>query len=272
MLTIKLKPGYLMMIKHLLKTALLVTAAGFTLSTPVMAQGALPKGVFGNEKGTGKLMCIPIPVNAPEAWVRSVIWDTQTLRNGGPCDPDLEYVDSGTWGRTILLSGEDTSGRRADFRFYVLNERYAWALGSAQRIEDRGLAANFNTLMGTSEFKERLCTADAVLGVGAASYEGETATNHKLAGARSKVIAQQAKAVADTCSAGGPTAYTVNLGEHVENESSNTADQRKVVVILVRNSEEGVNVTEALKNAVGDAELVGGFKLTDYDLLNLAAY
>lgn len=260
------------MLKHVLKTALLATAAGLTLGAPAMAQSGMPKGVFGNEKGTGRLMCIPIPVNAPEDWVRSVIWDTQYLKNGGPCDPNLEYVDQGTWGRTVLLSGVDTSGRKADFRFYVLNEKYAWALGSARRIETGGAAADFGALMGTAEFKDRLCTADAVMGVGAASYEGETAANHALAMARSKVIASQAVDVAKTCNAGGPNAFTMNLGEHAEDASSNTADQRKVVVIVVRNSDPDVNIAEALKNAVGDAELVGGFKLTNYDLLDLASY
>lgn len=260
-----------------MKRILLATAAIFSaqfLATGVAsAQDAKPKGVFHNKYGTGELFCVPIPENPGADWLRSLYWDQQTFGNRGPCDPDLEYIDQGMWGRTALLSGVDSAGRRADFRFYVLNERYAWALGSASRIEERGRAANFDTFLATDVFFDRFCTSNAALGLGAASYEGETAANHRLAGARSRVIAENVNGVTGRCASGSaPDVMAVNLGEHAETPEANTADQRKVVIVLMRNAEADVNIAEALKNAVGDQELVDGFALKNYDLLDIAPF
>jgi len=232
-----------------------------------------PEGVFHNKAGTGELICVPIPPNPGDDWFRSLAWDQRMFGTRGPCDPDLEYIDEGTWGRTVLLSGVDSAGRRADFRFYVLNETYAWALGSASRIEGRGRAANFDALLATEVFFRRFCSADAALGLGAASYEGETAANHRLSGARADVISQQVSRVAPRCTTSStPDVYSVNLGEHAETPDANTADQRKVVIVLMRNAQEGVNIGEALKDAVGDQELVDGFALKYYDLLQVSSY
>lgn len=259
--------------KHVILAALGALAIQGMAAGAASAQDARPKGVFHNKYGTGELYCVPFPANPTPDWLRSLAWDQQTFGNRGPCDPDLEYIDQGIWGRTALLSGMDSAGLKADFRFYVLNERYAWALGSASRVEDRGRAANFDTLLATDVFFDRFCTSDAALGLGAASYEGATAANHRLAGTRASVIASNVNGVTGRCSAGSaPDIYAVNLGEHAELPTANTADQRKVVIVLMRNAEEGVNIGEALKSAVGDQELVDGFALKNYDLLTVSSF
>lgn len=255
-----------------------MACAGFTLAmsgvcSSAQAQDARPEGVFHNKAGTGELICVPVPPNPGDDWFRSLAWDQRMFGTRGPCDPDLEYIDEGTWGRTVLLSGVDSAGRRADFRFYVLNETYAWALGSASRIEGRGRAANFDALLATEVFFRRFCSSSAALGLGASSYEGETAANHRLSGARANVISQQVSRVVPRCTtASTPDVYAINLGEHAETPGANTADQRKVVIVLMRNAQEGVNIGEALKDAVGDQELVDGFALKNYDLLQVSPY
>lgn len=244
-----------------------------TLNTALMnanAENTRPKGVFHNQSGSGEIWCVPIPEDAEEDWVRSMMWDSLVLGQASACDPNLEYLDRGTWGRTTLVMGVDTEGRRATFRFYTLNTQYAWALGSSSRLEKGGSATEFASALSTSDFREKLCAAAAAVGVGAASFEGNETDNIRLAAIRSEVIASEISKTTNRCgTTQQPTVYTLNLGPHKRDDTIDSSIQRSIVLSLVETADKGVNLTEALRGSLKNVQLIEGFHVANYDKFDL---
>ena len=254
-----------------LRNAVHLAAAGLCalgLAGGAMAQDR-PEGVFGNKRGSGELWCVPVPTNASDAWMRSMMWDQMTFGTSGPCDPRLEYLDRGTWGRTVLVSGADASGLTATFRLYILDETYAWALGSASRIEEEGRPADFAPLLSTAQFLDQVCNSTAVIGVGAASFEGDVPSNTLLAEARANVISEQVQGVAANCPADKPAQYALNLGPNRNKVTGSSAFQRRVLIATVESEQAGVNLSEALADGLNTPDIMGGFNLEDYAVFDL---
>ena len=237
------------------------------------AQDTNREGVFHNKWGTGEPYCVPIPPNAGEDWYRSALWDARQFGLSGPCDPTLEYIDGATWGRTVTVTGTDSAGRTANFRLYLLADRYSWAFASASRLEDQGRATTFQNVFSRPEFFDRMCQSEAVMGLGAASFEGETARNHQLASARANVIAEQVTETLGRCEAGSdPEVLTVSLGEHQVEVAGSTAPQRRVIIVTVEEQQADVILSEALKDAMSTPDLIDGLDIDDYDLFEVAEF
>ncbi len=244
------------------------------------AQSAVDQGSFGIERGTGNIICTGdtdmVPRNDDPSYALSALWDQMYLSHTtGICAAELTPLDGGTWGVSAPFAGADSQGRQADFRLYVLHDRYAWKLGSSREIVDNGRRVDLNDVFATPQFFERFCSAKAVLSVGAASHEGPTVLNHQLARKRGKTVSGQLRSRRGQCGAGRiPILYAINLGQHrgTAHQTSDTSPQRRVFIIATENLTLGINLQEALKHGIETQSVFKGISLNDYDLFEVKSY
>lgn len=247
----------------------LAVASLLGFSQPAAAQDS-----FGTERGTGEIICTDDADDNRDpndaSYARAALWDQMVLGTS-PCD--LTPLDNGTWGESRPVSGADDQGRDAKFRLYVLHDRYSWTLGSSTQIEDDGVPVKFAEVLNTPQFFERFCSAKAALALGAASHEGPTAPNHRLAKARGDIVAASLAGFRDDCTEGRiPLIYAITLGEHQNSRiQGNTAPQRRVVIIAAEEMTVGVDLEQALQNALATQPVLDGFSVSDYDLFLIMA-
>jgi hypothetical protein len=216
-----------------------------------------------------------------ESYARSVIWDKMVLGEAyrgcdatpAPMviDAELRAIDGGTWGLSAPFTGTDAQGREATFRLYVLNSRYSWVFDSANAIEDEGRRAALGEILNTPEFRQRFCEAKAAFSVGAASFEGATDRNHRLAGARAETVTQNLYGTRETCQEGRiPLLFNLNVGENQESVPQSSI-QRRVVIVVAEKIAIDVNLEEALRNALDRQSVFREVSLAEYDLFDLEA-
>ncbi|MEM9053886.1 MAG: hypothetical protein AAGB16_01055 [Pseudomonadota bacterium] len=226
---------------------------------------------FGIERGTGEIICTDDSDDTRSAddpsYAVAALWDQMVL-GADVCGPQLTPIDGGTWGASKAVAGTDAEGRAATFRLYVLHDRFSWTLGSSTQIRDNDVPVPFSNVLSTPEFFERFCSAKAALALGAASHEGPTAPNHRLAAARGDIVARSLVNYREDCSEGRiPLIYAINLGEHQNTRAAgNTAPQRRVVIVAAEEMTVGVNLEQALRDALVTDTVVDGFSVGDYDL------
>jgi hypothetical protein len=216
-----------------------------------------------------------------DSYARSVIWDKMVLGEAyGECgaqpapmviDAELRAIDGGTWGLSEPFTGTDAEGREATFRLYVLNSRYSWVFDSAAAIEDEGRRADLAEILNTPEFRQRFCEGKAAFSVGAASFEGATDRNHRLAGARAETITQNLYGTRATCPEGRiPLLFNLNVGENQE-QVPQSSIQRRVVLVVAEKIAIDVNLEQALRNALDRQNVFREVSLAEYDLFDLEA-
>lgn len=255
------------------------TVLGLCLAAQASAQSD-EEGSFGIELGTGKVICTgdrdSSLAELDDSYARSLEWDRRVLGIDNVCaEQELTPIDGGTWGASAPFAGTDSQGLSADFRLYVLSEDYSWAFGSSQAIEENGAPAAMADVVTTSEFTERFCSAKAAFSVGAASHEGATALNHRLAQSRASTIGSALNARRTVCT--GPTLpilYTLSMGEHQNAEGApadprRTAPQRRVIIVAAENMMLGVNLREALRQGIETQNVFKAVSVDDYDLFNI---
>lgn len=239
------------------------------------------RGSFGIEWGTGKIICTDDADSgaAPEedpSYARAAMWDQLVLGEASQiCASVLTPLDGGTWGASAPFSGTDSQGLSADFRLYVLHDRFSWRMGSTQDVEDAGAPAELADMLTTPEFFARFCAAKAAFSLGTASHEGPTPANHRLAGQRAVRVTRQLEAARGDCAPGQiPILYAINLGEH-QNRSGctsngacagSTAAQRRLIIVAAEDLALGVNLREALRAGMEEQEVFRDLSLDDYDL------
>lgn len=262
---------------------LLSLFAGLIFVATVSAQSDDGVGSFGIEWGTGQVICTgdsdDADASSDPSYARAAAWDRRVLGAVGKGCGQLTPLDGGTWGASEPFKGRDSQGLSADFRLYVLHDRYAWQLGSATRIEDDGAPANLAAVLETPEFRSRFCAAKAAFSVGAASHEGPTEPNHRLAEARAEAVITRLRDVRAGCPAGSiPILYAINLGEHqnrcvdADRCADSSAAQRRVIMVAAEDLALGVNLEEALRQGIETQDVFRDVSVDDYDLFNVAAY
>ena len=255
-------------------------ALGLIMSPAIYAQGG-ENGSFGIEWGTGEIICTDDADSRADqaedpSYARAAMWDQLVLGDASTiCASVLTPLDNGTWGESAPFAGADSQGLTADFRLYVLHDRFSWAMGSAENVEDDGAPAELAGMLSTPEFFARFCAAKAAFSLGTASHEGPTATNHRLAGNRSTRMTRKLEEARADCTAGQiPILYAINLGEH-QNRSGcttdgecrdSTATQRRLVIVAAEDLMLGVNLREALRQGMDDQNVFRDLSLDDYDL------
>ncbi len=234
--------------------------------------------LYSNEKGTGDAMCRTISqekLQSDPSYARELAWDRMVFgENVHPCGVALEPFDPGTWERTPPLKAQDSQGRPSSFRLYVLDERFSWMLGSDRRLEAIGSGAvQFRDIFTRKLFLNEFCSADSVIGIGAASHEGDVDINFALADRRAETIVGELAGIGALCERNRPPPlYELNLGAH-KNESGCTSQtncavssspQRRLVIVAAESAADGANIEEALRDVLERTRVINTFSVEDY--------
>ena len=172
--------------------------------------------------------------------------------------------------RDVTMRGvADHQGRRASFRILLFSDEFRWKLASYNSIEDGASFPHFS-----DEMKQVLDSAQEIICVGASSEEVPTGVSFRQGRAQEEWrAARRADRIAvwvrQALSRPVPV-RKLNIGHHAPTRGQgNTSDQRRVVIILVLDKDEGINLDESLRAAMADeAERAPLFDslLTDYSL------
>jgi hypothetical protein len=150
----------------------------------------------------------------------------------------------------IVRNAKDEQGRRASFRVLLFTDEFRWRMSSYESLESRLEEPSF-----TPEMKAVLDKAREIIVVGASSeeivpglsLEAGRKREEARAGKRAERIAMW---VRQALSKPIPV-RKLNVGHHMPTRSADdTSDQRRVVIILVLEREDGTNVDQALRAAM----------------------
>jgi hypothetical protein len=157
------------------------------------------------------------------------------------------------------VTGFDAASRRVLFDIVVLSKDLAWTRGSERELSYQGSPlepAEVVPRIFGAELKAAMATSREVIAVGVASIEGAEATEAERAGRRAETAVRWVERIVP------PTVAlaTLNLGqfraECTAKVAGDTAWQRPLMVISVRDREPGAHVGEALTDALtGKANL-----------------
>jgi hypothetical protein len=164
-----------------------------------------------------------------------------------PTPPEVTYD-------LIVKNASDDSGKRASFRILLFSDEFRWRLNSADAVEH----TKSDQPMFSPEMKKVLNTAKEVICIGASSEEIPSgvpfgqgrAQEERRAARRAEQIAMW---VRQSLSTPVPV-RKLNVGHHAPTKgakaSGDTSDQRRVVIILVLDQDEGTNIDQSLRWAM----------------------
>ena len=150
----------------------------------------------------------------------------------------------------IVRNAKDQQGRRASFRVLLFTDEFRWRMSSYESPDSSPEEPTF-----TPEMKAVLEHAREIIVVGASSEE--IVPGLSLDAGRKREEARAAKRaeriatwVRQAISRPSPI-RKLNVGHHMPTKAVNdTSDQRRVIIILVLEREDGTNVDEALRAAM----------------------
>ncbi len=150
----------------------------------------------------------------------------------------------------IVRNAKDQQGRRASFRVLLFTDEFRWRMSSYESLESSLEEPTF-----TPEMKAVLDKAREIIVVGASSeeivpglsLESGRKREEVRAGKRAERIAMWVRQAVSK-----PTPIRkLNVGHHLPTGNANdTSDQRRVVIIIVLEREDGTNVDQALRSAM----------------------
>jgi hypothetical protein len=152
----------------------------------------------------------------------------------------------------VVRDAPDAIGRRESFRILLFTDELRWRLSSHAELDAVPERPTF-----TTEMKTLLNSAEEVIAVGASSEEfapGVSTTagreiEERRAGRRAERIALW---VREVLSRPVPV-RKLNVGHHAPTRApreADTSDQRRVIIILVLEHDEGVDMDQALRAAM----------------------
>lgn len=168
----------------------------------------------------------------------------------------------------IIRNAKDDSGRNTSFRILLFTDEFRWVINSFDAIEKSGARPHF-----TDEMKAVLNSAKEIIAVGASSEEIPSGISAKAgreleerrAARRAEKIAVWVREVL-----GKPIPVRkLNVGHHAPTGAGDTSDQRRVVIILVLDHDDGADIDESLRTAMaGESSRAPIFQalLTKYSL------
>jgi hypothetical protein len=170
----------------------------------------------------------------------------------------------------VVRNAKDDEGRRASFRILLFSDEFRWRINSFDVLEQAGKRPEF-----TPEMKAVLNSASEIICVGASSEEippgisfaEGRAAEERRAGRRAEKIAVWVREALDH----PIPVRKLNVGHHAPTGTDDTSDQRRVVIILVLDHDDGANIDQSLKAAMaGEAVRAPIFEalLTKYSLGN----
>lgn len=152
----------------------------------------------------------------------------------------------------VVKNAPDKEGRKTSFRILLFSDEFRWRLNSSNALEQQEMERPHFT----DEMKAVLDKAQEVICVGASSeeipvgvsFEAGRAQEERRAARRAEQIAVW---VREALSRPIPV-RKLNVGHHARTQSGigDTSDQRRVVIILVLDHEDGANIDQALRGAM----------------------
>ncbi len=162
------------------------------------------------------------------------------------------------WGNSIVfpLEGIDKAGKKATFDFVAKTKDYSWIKGQADQVTINGQPignADVSAQLFGPEVAKGLAPAKDLIAVGVASEEGTLAEENARAAQRGKVAAGWA----DQNVGGNKGLWVLNLGQFSNACTSATVErdtswERPFLIVGARNQDAGVNLGEALANAMNN--------------------
>jgi hypothetical protein len=149
----------------------------------------------------------------------------------------------------IVRNAKDEAGRKASFRVLLFSDEFRWRLSSYESLEQLA-EPSF-----TTEMKNVLNKAKEIIAVGASSEEivqglSLEAGRKREEGRAARRAERIAMWVRQALSSPIPV-RKLNVGHHMPTKGfKETSDQRRVIIILVIEREEGTNVDQALRQAM----------------------
>jgi hypothetical protein len=175
----------------------------------------------------------------------------------------------------IVRGAEDLLGRRASFRILLFTDEFRWRLNSYDALESGSAEPLF-----TPEMKAALNDAEEIICVGASSEEVPVGVSlaqgreweERRASRRAERISMWVRAALSKAI----PVRKLNVGHHAPTgQRRDTSDQRRVVIILVLDHEEGADIDQALRMAMARESLrapIFDTLLTQYSLSSGSAF
>lgn len=205
---------------------------------------------------------------ATAAWAVAGIWLMGATANElravwlvPPTPPEISHD-------LIIRNAKDDAGKNTSFRILLFTDEFRWRINSFDAIEKEGARPHF-----TDEMKKVLNSAREIIAVGASSEEIPAGTSfakgrmyeEKRAARRAEKIAVWVREAL-----GKPIPVRkLNVGHHAPIGAGDTSDQRRVVIILVLEHDDGADIDQSLRTAMnGESSRAPIFEalLTKYSL------
>ena len=149
----------------------------------------------------------------------------------------------------IIRNAKDDAGKSTSFRILLFTDEFRWRINSFDAIEKEGDRPHF-----TDEMKQVLNSAKEIIAVGASSEEippgtsftaGRELEERRAARRAEKISIWVREAL------GKPIVVRkLNVGHHAPTGSDDTSDQRRVVIILVLDHDNGADIDQSLRSAM----------------------
>jgi hypothetical protein len=155
----------------------------------------------------------------------------------------------------VVTVAADRLGRTAAFRILLFTDEFRWRINSHDALDATPARPDF-----TPEMKAVLSEAEEIIAVGASSeelpegvsFEAGRKSEEKRAARRAEKIALW---VREAVTKPIPI-RKLNVGHHTSTgHPSDTSDQRRVVIILVLEHEDGADIDQALRAAMAGESL-----------------
>ena len=181
---------------------------------------------------------------APKSWVEALTGE--------------ETVETQKWGSSVVfpVEGKDQEDRRAAFDVAVLPQDLTWAHKSTSILSQGGTMIAENEVpdrVFTSELRYGLARSGEVMAVGLASQEGRRTDEVERARQRATTAAGWLATVVG----GQKPVWILNLGQYQDSCETgggvdDTAWQRPLIVVGIREQEQNVKIDEAFADAISD--------------------
>ena len=153
------------------------------------------------------------------------------------------------------IDGKDSQGQAATFDFIMLTNEFTWVKGSTSQVisGDKVIPeAEVAHRVLTQQVRDSLGSASDLIAVGLASQEGERTQEEARALDRARTVSQWIAKVSKPEMA----LWTLTLGQYdkacKEQEDTDSSFERPVIFAGVRSKADGVNLQEALADAISD--------------------
>lgn len=183
------------------------------------------------------------------AWVVAGGWmvgatagEMRTLWLVLPTPPEVEQDFT-------VRNAKDDEGRRTSFRILLFSDEFRWRINSYDAVEHGSARPRF-----TEEMKAVLNSAREVICVGASSEEIPADVSftvgrqqeERRAARRAETISVWVREVLRR----PIPVRKLNVGHHTPTGTDETSDQRRLVIILVLDQDEGADIDQALRSAM----------------------